>query len=85
MTVVFSVKWMPPAGSSAGKSNELITTPFFSPFMPSNDTVFVVKLIPGTSMPSADTVRFSPAMSHSKLSFVSSVFVKSVSASTSAT
>lgn len=51
MTLVFKVKWIPPAGSLEGRSNELMTTPFFKPFIPKRLTVLLVKLIPGTSIP----------------------------------
>ena len=51
VTDVFKVNAMPPSLAFEGKSNESITTPFLSPFIPSSDTFFGVKLIPDTSIP----------------------------------
>jgi len=51
VTVVWRVKWTPPAGSLEGRSNELMMTPPFNPFIPLSLTDLVVKVTPGTEMP----------------------------------
>ena len=51
ITVVSSVKWMPPEGSLPGKSNEWIVTPFFRLLNPFRVTVFPGKEISETVIP----------------------------------
>jgi hypothetical protein len=53
--VVCNVKWIPPAGSLAGKSNDWITTPFLRPLKPFSVTFFVGREIFETEIPSALT------------------------------
>ena len=48
--VVSRVSVIPPAGSSAGRSNVFTVTAFLRPFIPFKET-FLVRDIPGTSTP----------------------------------
>ena len=48
VTVDWIVSWMPPEGSLAGRSKELIVTPFFNPLNPLRVTTLDDSEIPGT-------------------------------------
>ena len=55
VTLVSSVRWIPPAGSLLGKSKVLILTPPLRLFIPFNVTFFSSSEMPDTSIPIADT------------------------------
>ena len=78
VTLVLSVRWMPPAGSLLGKSKLLIFTPPFRLFIPLSVTFLLFNAIPVVLIPIAETVRLLPEMTQSNDSSVSMTFVKSV-------
>ncbi len=55
VTLVSSVRWIPPAGSLLGKSKLLIFTPPFRLSMPFKVTFFSLSAMPVTSIPIAET------------------------------